>query len=144
MDQRGRNASRRFARQRQYPRSSNHEDSVKGPPITVRCDCGHVRAVPYGEAWSCEDCGRRWNTGQVPAEQYEAILERIRRFKIQAVRGGMVIAGVCVFLSIVVQPSILLLLPVALAIWYMWFWPRRRKEMREFARSSPTWNLRAE
>jgi hypothetical protein len=117
---------------------------VKSPPITVRCDCGQVRAVPYGESWTCEECGRRWDTGQVPAEQYEAILERIHRFKIEAVRGAALIAGSCVLLSVALQPSILLLMPVALAIWYLWFLPRRRKKMREFARSTPTWNLRAE
>src|SRR5712691_8002156 len=42
---------------------------VKGPPITVKCDCGRVSLVPYGATWTCEDCGTRWNTSQIPAEQ---------------------------------------------------------------------------
>ena len=117
---------------------------MKGPAITVRCDCGEVRAVPYRETWTCERCGRRWNTAQVPQEQYARIVERVRSFKVQAVRGAILIALGVGALSLVTGPRMLLFIPVALAVWFIWLLPRRRNELRDYARSLPTWDLRSE
>ncbi|HEX2371413.1 MAG TPA: hypothetical protein VHI33_02240, partial [Solirubrobacterales bacterium] len=46
---------------------------LRGPPITVTCECGEKRDLGYGEAWACDGCGRRWNTARIPPQQYEAI-----------------------------------------------------------------------
>ena len=45
----------------------------RGPPITVTCDCGEKRHLRYGERWTCEKCGKTWNTNRIPVEQYAAI-----------------------------------------------------------------------
>ena len=50
---------------------------MRRPPITITCECGETESVPYGERWECERCGRRWNTQQMPAEEYERLLRRI-------------------------------------------------------------------
>ena len=55
---------------------------MKGPPITVSCHCGEVRHIPYGEAWTCEKCGRRWNTAQIPAEDYWGIMREMRTYRL--------------------------------------------------------------
>lgn len=114
------------------------------PAITVRCECGEVRAVPYPETWVCETCGRRWNTGQIPAEHYERILERVRASKVQALQGILVIAVIVAGLSLFLGPRLLLMIPVAAAGWYLWLAPRRRRDLHEYARSLPSWNLRPE
>ena len=45
----------------------------RGPPITLTCECGEKRDLSYGERWECEKCGRTWDTGRIPHEQYDAI-----------------------------------------------------------------------
>src|ERR1043166_3727620 len=57
---------------------------VHRPPITITCECGATRGVPYGERWRCEDCGRSWNTLQIPPEEYEGLLRRVRRHQYEA------------------------------------------------------------
>ena len=59
---------------------------MQRPPITVSCDCGETREVPYGEAWRCESCGRVWDTNQIPAEEYEGLLRRMKRCPPRGVR----------------------------------------------------------
>jgi hypothetical protein len=117
---------------------------MKGPAISVRCDCGQVRAVPYRETWTCEQCGRRWNTSQIPEEQYRRIVERVKVFKLQAVRGAILIAIAVGALSLVAGSRMLLFIPVALAVWFIWLVPRRRNEIRAYARSLPRWDLTPE
>ena len=55
---------------------------LRGPPIAVTCDCGAKQDVRYGDTWVCEQCGKRWNTAQIPAEQYEAIRRLQLRYRI--------------------------------------------------------------
>jgi phage shock protein PspC (stress-responsive transcriptional regulator) len=114
---------------------------MRGPPITVRCECGEVRHVPYGERWTCERCGRSWNTAQIPAEEYTAILRDMRnlRFSVIGVAAGLAVTfGV---LAIVVSESLFLLLPVVLAAWFILYMPAWRRRVRRRARSLPNWEL---
>jgi len=118
--------------------------TVKGPPITVRCDCGEVAHVPYPETWQCPTCGRRWNTGQIPADEYYGILREMRRFRLTAIGAAVVFAVVFTVLAVAVSQSLLLLLPVVLAGWYVWYMPLWRRKVRRRARSLPKWQLRPE
>ena len=65
---------------------------MRGAPITIRCDCGQVERVPYGQTWTCPDCGRRWNTEQIPAEEYWGIMREMRRYRLQVVGVALVLA----------------------------------------------------
>ena len=67
---------------------------VKGPPITVSCKCGEVRHVPYGETWTCETCGRRWNTAQIPEAEYWGIMREMRNYR-------LVVVGIALGLAVV-------------------------------------------
>ena len=62
---------------------------LRGPPIAVTCECGEKRDLRYGEDWVCESCGRRWDTRQIPAEQYETIRRTQLRFRVLPVVYGL-------------------------------------------------------
>ncbi len=117
---------------------------MRGATITVCCDCGEIGYVAYGGRWRCGKCGRTWNTGQIPAEEYWGIMKDMRRLRITVI---------CVALSLVVPIAalapfaglrILLLLPLVLSFWFMFYMPRWRRRVREQARSLSRWKLRPE
>jgi hypothetical protein len=117
---------------------------VKPPPIGVRCDCGQMRDVAYGAVWVCESCGRRWNTGQIPAAEYAKVVDVARDLRNRGLAGLILIGGFFGLLAIFVQPTVLFTAPVGIGLWYAWFWPRHRRQLRERARSLPRWELRPE
>lgn len=51
------------------------------PPITLTCDCGTRGQVAYGERWTCDDCGKTYDTSAIPAEEYAALTAGLRRYK---------------------------------------------------------------
>jgi hypothetical protein len=117
---------------------------VRPPPIMVRCDCGEMRDVAYGDIWTCEGCGRRWNTSQIPAAEYAKVVDVAHDLRNRGLVGLAVIGAVFGSLAIVVEPRMLFTAPVAIGLWYAWFWPRHRRRLRERARSLPRWELRPE
>jgi len=118
--------------------------TMRGPPITIKCECGETRQIPYGERWECEQCGRRWNTAQIPAAEYDGILREMRRFRLSAIGYAVVIGVTFVLLATLVSESLFLLLPVVLAVWYLVYMPLWRAKVRRRARSLPTWQLHPE
>jgi hypothetical protein len=117
---------------------------MRGPPITVRCECGETKHVPYPEMWQCDRCGRRWNTAQIPAEEYWAILREMRRYRISAIGVAVVLGVGFAVAAFVVAQSLLLLLPVVLGGWYLWYMPMWRRKVRRRARDLPKWQLHPE
>ena len=117
---------------------------MKRPPVTIRCDCGEVRQVVFGERWTCEKCRRTWNTGQIPVAEYEAILREMRNFRLTAIGAAVVIGVVFAIIAFTVAQTLVLLLPVALAGWYIFYMPLWRKKVRRRARSLPKWLLHPE
>jgi hypothetical protein len=117
---------------------------VKPPPITIRCDCGESRQVPYGDRWQCEGCGKSWNTAQIPADEYHGILREMRRFRLSAIGFAIVIGVTFVVVTVLVSQSLFLLLPVVLSGWYIFYMPMWRRKVRRRARSLPTWQLHPE
>jgi len=118
-------------------------DLVGRPPITITCECGEVKRVAYGERWTCERCGRSWNTQQIPAEEYDGLLRRVRRHKIEAVAAAAVALAVFIPL-IVVSARFILLLPPAMMIWLFVFLPYWRRRYRRTAHDAPRWQLHPE
>ena len=117
---------------------------MKGPPITVACECGEMKHVPYGETWQCERCGRRWNTTQIPAEEYWGIMRDMRRMRLSVIGVALGLAVAFGALALFVSQSLLLLLPVVLTGWFIWYMPWWRRRIRRRARSGPKWTLRPE
>jgi hypothetical protein len=118
---------------------------LKGPPITVTCECGEKRELPYGQRWDCERCGRVWDTGRIPREQYEEIRRMSLRFRALPIGFGALVATVALFFILTGNVfSVFFLLPVALTAWFVFLRPLWRKRYRQALRGLPKWELRAE
>lgn len=117
---------------------------MRGPPVTIRCVCGQVERVAFGDRWQCEKCRRRWNTNQIPADEYWGIMREMRRFRLTAIAAALVLGGTFALLALFVSRSFFYLLPVVLSGWYIWYMPRWRRKVRRRARSLPTWELHPE
>ena len=114
------------------------------PPITIRCECGEKRDVAYGERWQCETCGRSWNTQQIPAEEYDELLRRVRRHKLEALGAAAISAAVLIPLIVFVNARFLAIVPLAMALWLFVFLPYWRRRYTATARGAPRWELHPE
>jgi hypothetical protein len=117
---------------------------VRRPPITIRCDCGQARDVAYGDRWRCETCGRSWNTAQIPAEEYDGLLRRVRRHQYEALGLAAIVAAIIVPLIVFVSASVIFLLPIVMAAWLFFFLPYWRRRYRRTAHEAPRWQLHPE
>jgi hypothetical protein len=118
--------------------------AVRAPPITIACECGEMEDVPYGQTWECRSCGRRWNTGQIPADEYWGIMREMRRYRLSVIGIALAFSLAFALLAIFVTTSLFLLLPVVLALWFIWYMPAWRRKVRRRARDLPKWKLRPE
>ncbi len=118
---------------------------LKGPPITVRCECGERRSLAYGEVWACPTCGRRWNTAQIDAEEY-ARLRRVQlRFRVLPVCIGLATSLLALFFLLTGNSfSLFILLPFALVAWGMLVRPIHRRRYAAALGELPRWELRPE
>jgi hypothetical protein len=117
---------------------------MKRPPITITCECGETREVPYGERWECERCGRRWNTLQIPAEDYDGLLRRMRRFRLEVLAFAAAAAAVFVPLIVLVSDAFIFVVPLVAAVWLFLYLPFWRRRARRAAREAPRWELHPE
>jgi hypothetical protein len=116
---------------------------MRGALITVKCDCGEVRYVEYGGQWTCS-CGRRWNTNQIPADEYWSIMYGMRRFRLKAMGLALIVGlAVVAFARITHGPILPLMIPVMMG-WLFFYMPQWRRRVRAAARSLPTWKLHPE
>jgi hypothetical protein len=100
---------------------------LRNPPITIKCECGESREVPYGDRWRCEACGRSWDTQQIPAEEYEDLLRRMRRHELEALAATALAAAIMVPLIVFVSSGFILRAPRVMAAWIfviLPFWRR--------------------
>lgn len=114
------------------------------PPITISCECGERRDVSYGERWRCERCGRSWNTQQIPAEEYEGLLRRMRRHRLEVLAVAAIAASVLIPLIVVVSSRFILLIPMVMGAWLFLVLPFWRRRYRRTARDAPRWELHPE
>ena len=129
---------------RRIPRRAVQSAPLSKPPITIRCECGEKRDVAYGDRWQCETCGRTWNTQQIPAEEYEGLLRRVRRHKLEAIGTIAVGAAILVPLIVFVDPSVIFLVPLVMVGWLFLFLPAWRRRYHATARGAPRWELHPE
>jgi hypothetical protein len=116
---------------------------VPAPPIRVTCECGEVRAVPYGERWVCETCGRAWNTQQIPAEEYRALERAVRRYQLQSL--AFIVVMLAVFVPLIVFVDVRIGI-TGLILFFAWaFLLRPRQQAKLLARvRTPNWQLSPE
>lgn len=118
---------------------------LHGPPITVCCRCGERRDLAYGEVWQCGDCALRWDTRQIPREQYQRIRTVQMRFRMVPVVLGLAVAALALFFYLTGNTySMFILIPVALMGWMTLVRPMQRSRYRRAIADLPTWTLRPE
>jgi hypothetical protein len=113
-----------------------------GPPIAVTCECGEKRDLRYGETWTCERCGRRWDTSRIPREQYEVVRRTQLRFRVLPVVLGLLVVALAIFFTLTGNVfSVFFLLPVALSVWFVFLRPMHRRRYRAAIADLPRWEL---
>ena len=116
---------------------------LRGPPIAVTCECGEKRDLRYGEEWTCESCGRRWDTNQIPPDQYQAIRRTQLRFRVLPVLYGLGVLSLAMFFTLTGNIfSVFVLLPLALMFWFYFIRPAHRRRYRRAVAELPRWELR--
>ena len=142
----GSGADKAAPRRRRQRRDWEEPGAVlKGPPITVTCECGEKRELAYGERWECETCGRAYDTTRIPREQYDEIRKLSIRYRILPVAYAIFVAVVAlVFMLTGNVPGVFFLLPVALISWFIFIRPVHRKRYRAALKGLPRWQLRAD
>ena len=120
---------------------------MAAPRITLRCDCGKSEAlVAYGERWTCDACGRTYDTNGIPAEDFAAIQAMRRRYRIIGYAGAILVAAFMLLLALTAQPFQLFIgLPFILLLWFTYVRPvMRSRYMRRVGELQRTWTLKAE
>jgi hypothetical protein len=117
-----------------------------GPLITVTCECGQSRELRYDERWNCNGCGRRYDTGKIPVDEYAAIRRTQLRYRMFPLIAGLVLlAGDIVFFLSGRTYGALIAIPFLLASWVMFGRPFfRSRYRRKLSQNLPTWNLKAD
>jgi hypothetical protein len=123
---------------------NTYDPPVKAPPITVKCDCGQVRWLAYGDRWQCEECGRSWNTAQIPEQEYRALQRAVRRYELQS----LVFAGVllAIFAPLIVFVDVRLGI-TGMVVFFFWSFmlrPHMRRRLLARVLGSARWQLRPE
>jgi len=118
----------------------------KGPLITVTCECGEKRELRYGERWQCEGCGRNFDTGKIPLDEYAAIRRVQVRYRIfPIVAGLLLLAAVVAFVVTGRTYGVIVVVPFLLVAWGMLGRPfYRSRYRRALAKNTPTWEIESD
>ena len=93
--------------------------------------------------WRGEGCGKRWDTTQIPADQYQRIRRTQLRFRVLPVVYGLVVAACAIFFTLTGNIfSVFVLLPLALMLWFYFLQPFHRRRYRRAIAELPSWQLR--
>jgi ABC-type transport system involved in cytochrome bd biosynthesis fused ATPase/permease subunit len=120
--------------------------SMGSPAITLRCDCGAEGRATFGDSWECPTCGRRYDTSQIPADDYGAIEALDRRYR----RMSQAIMVVLALLVLAVAWTGQLLpifagLSVVMLSWFLYIRPLvHRQHRRAVSNLTRSWELKAQ
>jgi hypothetical protein len=115
---------------------------LRGPPVTITCACGQKHSVPYGEVWTCEGCGRTWDTGQIPRAEYEAIRRITWKFRLLPIVFGLLVATAALFFILTGNAiSVFVLLPLSLMVWFTFLRGAHRRRYRAALADRQRWRL---
>jgi hypothetical protein len=118
---------------------------MKGPRITVTCECGTETRAPYGERFTCEGCGRVYDTSRIPAGDYARLASVVRRFRIAGWAFAVVLAALALWLVLQRQPIVLLIgMSSILFAWFTYGRPFVRSRYMKALATLPKWDLEAE
>lgn len=115
-----------------------------GPPVSITCSCGSKASVRFGTNWTCDSCGRAWDTSRIPRSEYNQIRWTQLRFRAVPVALGLAVVAIAAFFTLTGNATgVVPLLPVALLSWYLLRGPHRRRYARAIEKRH-SWTLRGE
>ncbi len=118
---------------------------MRSPLITITCDCGASVEVPYGERWECAACGKVWDTSQIPLDDYNALLQGVRRYRLLVLGPPLLLAAILIPLAAINGIQFAFLLFVLAMAWALLVVPQlRRRTSRQMRDSTKSWKLRPE
>jgi hypothetical protein len=143
----GRRSRRKDARQPARQRLGHERPGaiLRGPPISVTCECGAKRDLDYGARWTCDRCGRVWDTAQIPRADYDVIRRTQQRFRALPIGLGLFVCALAIFFTLTGNIfSVFVLLPLTLTVWFVFIRPLHRRRYRAAIAQLPQWELRPE
>jgi hypothetical protein len=117
---------------------------MRVPPITVTCECGTRNAIPYGRTWTCETCGRRWDTSQIPEQEYRELERAVRRYQWQAVAFAALMLAIFAPLLVLVDIRLGITGLILFFFWAFYVRPRQRRRILNRVLSRAQWQLTPE
>jgi hypothetical protein len=117
----------------------------RGPPITLTCRCGERREVRYGDSWTCEKCGRTWNTLRIPMDQYAEIRRaQLRYRRVPIAMSSVVLASIIALIIVGKAFGGLILVAFVAMAWSTWIRPARQRRYRQQIANLPSWEIEPE
>ena len=117
----------------------------KGPPITVKCECGERRDLRYGDRWRCDGCGRSYDTNRIPLEEYASLRRnRVRDRILPSIVFAVAVAVAVVFIAIGRPLAVIVVFPLVGFVWSSFVRPRRRRRQYNAIADRPRWQIRAD
>jgi hypothetical protein len=118
---------------------------VLRPPITITCECGAVARVPHGTRWTCDACGRTWDTNQIPRDEYDALVRSTRLYGWLVMGPPLLLVAIFLPLTIFVGVQFaFLLFAFVLAYGLLVVPPLRRRANARVRANRPSWQLKPE
>lgn len=122
-----------------------YDRPVAKPPITISCDCGERASLAYGERWTCENCGKTWNTTQVPKAEYDKIVRGVRLYGLITIGPPLLLAAILIPMTVFSGIQYALLFFVCVLAWGLLVVPQLRRRANRLVRESvPKWKLSPE
>jgi hypothetical protein len=117
----------------------------KGPPITVKCECGQRRELRYGERWRCEGCGRSYDTNRIPVAEYAAFQRNRARDRIlPSIVFGVALGAAAVFVAIGRPLALIVVFPLTGFLWSSFVRPARRRRQYKAIADRPRWKIESD
>ena len=127
------------------PVSRSRIPLVREPPITITCDCKAVASVQYGKRWTCDSCGRTWDTNRIPRAEYDALLQSVRHYRTLTVGPPLTLAVILLPLAVLLDLRFAFLLFVLVLAHGLLVLPHlRRRATERVLEAAPRWELRSE
>ena len=117
----------------------------RGPPITIGCECGEQRDLHYGERWTCETCGRTFDTRRIPLAEYAQLCRTQARFRWIPLAAAALVVGSLIALVLLGRAfGGILLAAVAAMAWSSFGRPQWKRRYVKAIENRPSWNIKSE
>ncbi|HEY2655393.1 MAG TPA: hypothetical protein VGI55_06360 [Solirubrobacteraceae bacterium] len=117
----------------------------RGPPITIGCECGERRDLHYGDRWTCEKCGKTWDTGRIPVDEYAQLCRTQARFRWIPLAGAVFVVASLIALVLLGRAfSGILLAALAATAWSTFGRPQWKRRYLKAIENRPSWDIKSE